>query len=150
MTSDSIANLLDGAERHSSQTLQLQSQGLPLLILNQVDIGLLSNTHLVADRNHVATLHHRTQGKEIVPQVRQFVPVISTSSHGTPYAIHHTFVRNQLVAQQIGQNLVYASVTQIGERDNQRNRDAVVVLHTHLDGRENTERVRRHVTTGEK
>ena len=58
--------LLDGTEGHTAQALQLQCECLTLFVLNEVNIGFLAHTNLSSNGYDVATLHHGSQGEEIV------------------------------------------------------------------------------------
>ena len=61
-----MRNLLDGTEGHTTQALQLQCECLTLFVLNEVNIGFLAHTNLSPNGYDVATLHHGSQGEEIV------------------------------------------------------------------------------------
>ena len=75
-----MRNLLDGTEGHTTQALQLQCECLTLFVLNEVNIGFLAHANLSSNGYDVATLHHGSQGEEIVAQVGQFVSIISRKS----------------------------------------------------------------------
>ena len=61
-----MRNLLDGTEGHTTQALQLQCECLTLFVLNEVNIGFLAHTNLSSNGYNVTTLHHGSQGEEIV------------------------------------------------------------------------------------
>ena len=54
-------------------------------------------------------------------------------------------MRNQLISQQVRENLMHTTVTEIREGDNEGNWNNVVVLHTHFDRGQDTECIRRHI-----
>ena len=53
---------------------------------------------------------------------------------------------NQLISQQVRENLMHTTVTEIGEGDNERDWNNVMVLHTHFDRGQDTEFIRRHIS----
>lgn len=55
-------------------------------------------------------------------------------------------MRNQLISQQVRENLMHTTVTEIGEGDNEGNWNNIVVLHTHFDRGQDTECIRRHIS----
>ena len=55
-------------------------------------------------------------------------------------------MRNQLISQQVRENLMHTTVTEIGEGDDEGDWNNVVVLHTHFDRGQDTECIRRHIS----
>lgn len=94
----------------------------------QENIGFFADTDLTSQTGNVTAFEEHPQRQVVVSAVRQAEAVVGVA-----------VVRDELVAQQVRENLVDASVAQFRDRRDELHRNDFVVLHPHFDRREHPE-----------
>ena len=122
---DVIALALDGAERGSTEAMELQREGLSLLGDDFVDVGLLADADAPPDAFDGAAVDERLDGEVVVPERGETVGVVLA-----------VVVMHELVLEQVSDELERASVLQARDGVDELHRDELVVLHAHLHGDE--------------
>lgn len=70
-----IAFLFDVSEAGATQTMELQAEWFPVIVADGVDVGLLADSDLVAERSDGLAQSERIEGQIIVAGVGQSITI---------------------------------------------------------------------------